>query len=50
MKTLLNQDKKDFTHDHRTNYINYNKSDIFNKNLVVKENELVTVYIIFMRY
>lgn len=46
MNTLINKEKKDFTQDHRTNYINFNKSDIFNKNVKVQENELVTVYIV----
>ncbi len=44
MNTLLNQNKKEFTEDHRTNYNNFNKSDIFNKNMQQKENDLVTVF------
>jgi len=43
MKTLLNTNGKEFTNDHRANYNNFNKSDIFNKNVQIKENELVTV-------
>jgi len=43
MNTLLNPNRKDFSNDHRTNYINANKSDIFNKTIVSRENELVNV-------
>lgn len=43
MNTFLNPSKKEFTEDHRKTYNNFNKSDIFNKNVQPKENELVTV-------
>lgn len=36
--------KKEFTNNHRRNYTNYNTSNIFNTDVVVKpENQLVTV-------
>jgi hypothetical protein len=48
MNTLLFNEKKDFSEDSRANYINFNKSDIFNKTVKVQENELVNV-IIYLR-
>ncbi len=47
MNTLIHPKRNEFTNDHRTNYQNYNKSDIFNKTVVIKENQLVNVKINF---
>lgn len=39
----INTIKKEFTTDHRRNYTIYNKSNIFNTDIKMQENELVTV-------
>ncbi len=43
MNSKANEVKKEFTNHHRTNYSNYNASNIFNADIVIKENDLVTV-------
>lgn len=43
MNTLLISDQKSFTSDSRTNYINYNKSNIFNTDIKPHQNSLVDV-------
>ena len=43
MNDKANQVKKEFTNDHRRNYTIYNQSNIFNSDIVAKENDLVTV-------
>lgn len=45
MFNKVNQVKKEFTSNHRRNYTNYNTSNIFNTDIVIKENDLVTVII-----
>jgi hypothetical protein len=43
MNTLIINDQKSFTNDSRTNYINYNKSNIFNTDIKPQINPLVNV-------
>ena len=39
----LHEIKKEFTGDHRRNYTIYNTSNIFNTDIISKENDLVNV-------
>lgn len=43
MNGKANEVKKEFTNNHRRNYTNFNSSNIFNADIVIKENELVSV-------
>lgn len=45
MNSLIVSDQKSFTSDSRTNYINYNKSNIFNTDIKPHQNNLVDVMI-----
>ena len=47
MNTLLISDQKSFTTDSRTNYLNYNKSNIFNSDIKPQKNNLVDVFYYF---
>ena len=49
MTTISKSNRKDFTEDSRTNYINYNKSNIFHSDIAgKKDNELIAVKLIFL--
>jgi len=43
MNGKANDIKKEFTNNHRRTYTNYNSSNIFNADIVTKENDLVMV-------
>lgn len=50
MNKLNNTIKKEFTPNHRENYINYNKSNIFNNGLIETDNDIVSVKKIYFYF